>query len=154
MHFLNEQFSRINLLTSVKKNSGNGITSNVCILFQQMKDWIISSIDSILLYSVLNPFCIVAKQPERCFFFLLTDRLRVFWFFSIGITRLFFCFVFFPIYIFYPWQWFVVYFHLQITCRFFYRKGSYLIFIYTHTHTHTNIYIYIYIYIYELFRNE
>ena len=42
MCILNEQFSRINLLTSVKKTSGNGITSNVCILFQQMKDWFIS----------------------------------------------------------------------------------------------------------------
>ena len=40
-------------------------------------------------------------------------------------------FFFFLIYIFSTWQWFVVYFHLQITCGFFfsYHKGYYLIYI-------------------------
>ena len=50
------------------------------------------------------------------FFFLLTNQLRVFWFFFQlvwqGWPFLFFSNVS-------PWQWFVVYFHLQITCRFF-----------------------------------
>ena len=57
-------------------------------------------------------------QPIACLliFFNWHDKVGLFFFF------------FFPIYIFfqyvyiffYPWQWFVVYFHLQITCRVFF----------------------------------
>ena len=85
-----------------------------------------------MFYLVLSTFCTCSLAAIYGVFFILTDRLRICRFFSIGVTRLAFCFF---SNIFSPRQWFVVYFYLGITGGFFpYRKCfysvSYLIYIY------------------------
>ena len=73
------------------------------------------------LLSIEHFFALVALQQLRWVFFLLTNQLRICWFFSIGVTRKAFAF-FSNIYIYIyisPKQWFIVYFYLRITCGFF-----------------------------------
>ena len=69
------------------------------------------------------------------FFFLLTNQLHVFWFFSIGMTRL--AFSFFFQYIFFPLDSDLLHiFIFESLAGFLYRKGYYLIYIYIYIYCH------------------
>ena len=89
------------------------------------------------------------------FFFLLTNQLRVFWFFSIGMTIFFnwYGFLFFSNIYFFPLTVIRCKFsssnHLQVF--FSYHKGYYFTYIYIYIYI---IYIYIYIYIKDLALNN